>query len=829
MRHTLVLSCLLIAGSAAAVPRYLPYEGRLLNADGSPVNGVQQIGFALFGASENGTKLWSETQQLAFSDGYYVTELGTATPLPDVIFGGDLYLEVSIAAAPLSPRLHIDSVAFALRADSATNLSGGTVDASAISVGGTAVIDSTGHLTGPAAYQSGSGISIDATTQTVGLLSSCANGQILKKTGGQWACAADNGATYTAGSGIDLTNNVVGLTAACAVGQLLKWDGTNWNCTTLSAPTYAAGTGLALTGNTFSLTTACTSGQLLRYDGTSWSCSNEILSTYRAGNGVTIASNGAIALASNGCLLGDLLKFDGSQWNCAAETITKYTAATGGGLGINGTALSLEMDCNNGQILKFDGTKWSCQADANNVYTASGGIQFDSTGKNFQLLQSCTKGQDLKWTGTDWACASANYVAGTGLVLNGNSFSLPACAANQMLRFDGANWGCSADTISSATGSGITITGSQVALLAGCAAGQALVFDGTNWNCGAVAPKAATGGGLTVSGTNIGLVTGCADGQVLVWKANTSSWTCSATTSVAVGGGLALASGQVGLVTSCSDGQTLQWKASTSAWVCATPVVSVTNPSSDGTITVGTSGSSATVVVNPQKVQLRVSGTCAIGYAITAINQDGSVSCSSTEPVIRWALFSTYDQACCWIFADNASLFGGVNASSWGDGNAVAWSMDPTASTMRTLFNKKMYVGANANVWADTWYTNSSTNSKQIAVLMRIQNTTSAAINWTPYFYYSAYAGWQNYASLTLNGQASWSYTGSTGASATASPTLAIPAGRTSTVVMVIPQGPPSGTSTTGLAFYNNSLTLPSGLQFVDDLGTLTTQNVWNQ
>jgi subtilisin-like proprotein convertase family protein len=192
----------------------------------------------------------------------------------------------------------------------------------------------------------------------------------------------------------------------------------------------------------------------------------------------------------------------------------------------------------------------------------------------------------------------------------------------------------------------------------------------------------------------------------------------------------------------------------------------------------------------------------------------------------RWAVWSSYDQSCCWFGAGgngNAALFGGVTPQAWGDGSGFAGQMSADKEVLRTLFTNKGYAQKNATVWAESWYTYSSTNSKHAGALFRIRNTTGSAITWTPYAYMTSYAGWGNYASVALNGTSIWNSGGNNYYSnSTFSWNLSIPANRVSTAIFISANTAPSGTATTFLAFYNNSLALPAGLVFVDDMDFAT-------
>ena len=202
-----------------------------------------------------------------------------------------------------------------------------------------------------------------------------------------------------------------------------------------------------------------------------------------------------------------------------------------------------------------------------------------------------------------------------------------------------------------------------------------------------------------------------------------------------------------------------------------------------------------------------------------------------TLPVIpqvatyRYSAFNTYDEASGWTAGDDASLFGGVAPSSW-KSNAIASQMSADKAVLRTLYTRKGYAGANALVHAETFAFYSTINTRMVTALFRIRNATAAAITWTPVIRVTAYGGYYEQASVALNGASAWTSTGGvfTSNSTPVSVALAIPANRTSTAIFVSMGSPQAGpyTRATLLAFVNNSLALPAGLEFVDDLDTAT-------
>src|SRR5436190_905867 len=76
------LSFLLPAVAASQVPLRLGYQGRLLNANGTPATGTIAMTFSIFAAPTGGTALWTEIQLVPMSDGFYALFLGDGTALP---------------------------------------------------------------------------------------------------------------------------------------------------------------------------------------------------------------------------------------------------------------------------------------------------------------------------------------------------------------------------------------------------------------------------------------------------------------------------------------------------------------------------------------------------------------------------------------------------------------------------------------------------------------------------------------------------------------------------------------------------------------------------
>jgi hypothetical protein len=106
------------SGAAAAVPPTIAYQGRLLDASDHPVTGTLTVKFALYAAATGGTPIWSETQNVTFSDGTFAVQLGSVTPFVTSTFDGSTrFLGVTVAADPeTTPRAPVVSVPYALSA-----------------------------------------------------------------------------------------------------------------------------------------------------------------------------------------------------------------------------------------------------------------------------------------------------------------------------------------------------------------------------------------------------------------------------------------------------------------------------------------------------------------------------------------------------------------------------------------------------------------------------------------------------------------------------------------------------------------------------------------
>ncbi len=188
----------------------------------------------------------------------------------------------------------------------------------------------------------------------------------------------------------------------------------------------------------------------------------------------------------------------------------------------------------------------------------------------------------------------------------------------------------------------------------------------------------------------------------------------------------------------------------------------------------------------------------------------------------RWAVADLYDLNSGWMSGNDAALYGGVAPSAWAVGAGLASQMSADKDVLRAFFTRRASARTNALVASDTFFYQSSAQARIAAALFRIRNTTAAAVEWKPQVRLTAYPG-GSYASVALNGTLVWSSGGNyyfPGGSPLGF-SLMIPEGRTSTAIFVSNSAAPAGNMrSTVLAFVNNALAMPAGLELVDDLDT---------
>ncbi len=126
---TLAISLLILftGFSSLAVPKYINYQGKLTDKEGNALDGAYQMKFSIYDTEASGEQaLWDEEQVVIVTDGIYNIQLGDVNnPLSiDLFNNDDLYLEVAVNGETLSPRYHLASAPFAMKAGDAETLEG---------------------------------------------------------------------------------------------------------------------------------------------------------------------------------------------------------------------------------------------------------------------------------------------------------------------------------------------------------------------------------------------------------------------------------------------------------------------------------------------------------------------------------------------------------------------------------------------------------------------------------------------------------------------------------------------------------------------------------
>ena len=124
----LLLPALALGQATVAVPRLLPYQGRLLKTDGTPEAGSPRLTFCVYGAASGGSALWCEDQTVPLRNGFYAVFLGAERPFEASLFDGSArWLGVAVdGATEMTPRQQIASVAYAITATYSPRVSGGS-------------------------------------------------------------------------------------------------------------------------------------------------------------------------------------------------------------------------------------------------------------------------------------------------------------------------------------------------------------------------------------------------------------------------------------------------------------------------------------------------------------------------------------------------------------------------------------------------------------------------------------------------------------------------------------------------------------------------------
>ena len=102
----------------AQIPRYINYQGKLLDAEDNPVTGDVGITLRIYDAETGGTALWTETQTATVTRGIFSILLGNTTALDDLDFNSAYWYSVEVESdGEMTPRQRLTAVAYAINAD----------------------------------------------------------------------------------------------------------------------------------------------------------------------------------------------------------------------------------------------------------------------------------------------------------------------------------------------------------------------------------------------------------------------------------------------------------------------------------------------------------------------------------------------------------------------------------------------------------------------------------------------------------------------------------------------------------------------------------------
>ena len=218
MRLSATLALLTLSATASAIPLEIAHQGRLVDSSGSPIDAATDLEFKLYDGASGGTALWSESHSSTnVENGYFSVILGTNNTLDaDDLDADDLYVGISVDGSELPDRVRLTASPWAIRAayaENAMSVSGGTVDATSVSVGGSTVIDSDGLV---------DFASLKNVPDAADALPSCSTDQLLQFSGGSWACIDPSALSVSASQIIDGTISADRLDFGTGSGQIAE-------------------------------------------------------------------------------------------------------------------------------------------------------------------------------------------------------------------------------------------------------------------------------------------------------------------------------------------------------------------------------------------------------------------------------------------------------------------------------------------------------------------------------------------------------------------------------------------------------------------------------
>ena len=178
----------LLLSPASAIPMEFSHQGRLLDAQGTPLSSNQTLVFTI--ENEAGDVLWTEESTPSIDTGYFSVILGKTTPMDSELFDGQArYLAMSVNGTPMEERSNLVSVPYAVRAQTAHSVDGGLVNGSDLQINGSSILNSEGESALDVDWSKIKGI-----PDEVALLDGqvCSETEVLTLSATGWSCVEQN-------------------------------------------------------------------------------------------------------------------------------------------------------------------------------------------------------------------------------------------------------------------------------------------------------------------------------------------------------------------------------------------------------------------------------------------------------------------------------------------------------------------------------------------------------------------------------------------------------------------------------------------------------------
>jgi len=450
---TAVLAVATVASAALAdAPAYLPVQGYLTNADGTPLDRGADFRFRLLTAEAGGTELFVEDQTLLVEDGFFTAYVGdtATTPLDLAVFRDNdrVFLEITVNAESLGA-YEVATTGFAGFAqycgEATDSLALGGMEPSdfAATTHTHAWDDITSGV--PAGLDDGDDVGFTTEAELTALL--------------------DDNYTYTGTAPIAVAANAVGLSSAgCPTDAAWLWTGSDWSCevpagagdiTGIITPATGGLAGGAMSGDaTLAIATDGVTAAMIAADAVGASeISAGAVTTSEILDGTitfTDTDTASVQRRVTGTCIGRVVVGINADGTAACEDDNNTTYSASRTIGIVGATNMISLEsatCPDGGEWRWSLmlSQWSCQrepgGDVTDVLpTSGGGIQVTSGAgpqPSVGLRTDCTASQVLKCDTTNgWYCASdligslvcMRVPLGVG-VANGNPFNVSADCA----------------------------------------------------------------------------------------------------------------------------------------------------------------------------------------------------------------------------------------------------------------------------------------------------------------------------------------------------------------------------------------------------------------